>query len=790
MSVFELLPFQEQAAHQIADRYMLLRDDIDRPTYTARRAVPYFQALQAITGAGKTAILAEAVAQIAATMPLKPIVLWTTRLRIVVEQTRSNFEAGGKYSSLLPGFNVMPLRMLDRDAVRDGSTPLVAVTTVGGFNDKDKDEEGLAVHKVALDQGEESLWTTLTKRETSSGGRPLIVVYDEGHNLTDPQAELLMGLAPDVLLVASATLSWPAKINEVIGRLASSGWSTAATDASDTLLTSPAQTSKGLVTAVSSATVVGEGLVKKTVDLSGQEAAMEPMLAEMLAAMAETTKAADDLNAGFKPKAIYVCQSNINPEDDTKDDPRKPFKERKAPPIQIWRYLVEKGGVAPSEVVIYCDLEMDRDFPAPEGFHLLRGADKDFQKFSEGSFRHIIFNQRLQEGWDDPECAFAYIDKTMRSPVQVRQIIGRVLRQPGATHYADPLLNTASFFIRIEDRQEFPAILQTVKADLGSTLPGVKVRGLASKDARSRSRLLPKRERLVPQVHVDGEEAIQPLRYAVAAITDFSKAPALARGPAGAVRAKVEVGEAGDVDTILEERPHSALVRARWLVRREVKQVHPMAAEAVEWDNPRFEAPVEIRSEAANILRFAGLGLAETFLEHAQLAFEENNLYHVGPIQIDPDTALPYVNALHERYDLKPFEVDVAREIDLLGFDWARNPENGGYSIPLPTKGKTKRFFPDFLVWKPSKDEDLIYALDPKGPHLLARDVVRKLMDIRDEKGNRRILVRFISQGKFNDTLEEVGGVGFTVFSIVKSTGNVRAQHHKTLTAAVQAALA
>ena len=36
-----------------------------------------------------------------------------------------------------------------------------------------------------------------------------------------------------------------------------------------------------------------------------------------------------------------------------------------------------------------------------------------------GNFRHIIFNLSLQEGWDDPECCFAYIDKQIGSPDQV-----------------------------------------------------------------------------------------------------------------------------------------------------------------------------------------------------------------------------------------------------------------------------------------------------------------------------------------------------------------------------------
>ena len=75
-----------------------------------------------------------------------------------------------------------------------------------------------------------------------------------------------------------------------------------------------------------------------------------------------------------------------------------------------------------------------------------QGGDSDYDNFVAGNYRHIIFNLGLQEGWDDPECCFAYIDKDMGSPDQVTQIIGRVLRQPGAEHYPAMILNTAHFY--------------------------------------------------------------------------------------------------------------------------------------------------------------------------------------------------------------------------------------------------------------------------------------------------------------------------------------------------------
>jgi type III restriction enzyme len=43
--------------------------------------VPFYQALSALTGAGKTPILADAVAQIRAQLPVEPIVLLISKTK-------------------------------------------------------------------------------------------------------------------------------------------------------------------------------------------------------------------------------------------------------------------------------------------------------------------------------------------------------------------------------------------------------------------------------------------------------------------------------------------------------------------------------------------------------------------------------------------------------------------------------------------------------------------------------------------------------------------------------------
>nr|WP_294552939.1 hypothetical protein [uncultured Rhodopila sp.] len=372
----------------------------------------------------------------------------------------------------------------------------------------------------------------------------------------------------------------------------------------------------------------------------------------------------------------------------------------------------------------------------------------------------------------------------MGSGVQVEQVIGRVLRQPGAEHYADPDLNTASFFIRVDDKQEFPRILKSVRAKLGAEMPDVCIEGYTDASARKRSVQLPKKPMTVPQIHIDMSEATSAMQQAMAGIIDFRHVPSATFGPGQLQRAVQGIGDGSKGAIEVLDVPHANRVTARWLVRREMRALHPEAVKPIEFD-ARFDALVEVTSQAASVLRSAAEDLVDIYLANSELTFEESFPYAVGTVLANPAKAKPFQNALHDSYELRSLEQEIAEAIDEVGVDWCRNPENGGYSIPLLEKGDTQRFFPDFLVWK----DGIVYALDPKGGHLLARDAYRKLLNIQDEKKNRRVLVRLISVGKWTEAIQEVGKKGFTVWSMTKNTGRLRAKHVATEAEAVEAAL-
>lgn len=89
MSLFK---FQSSASEQIAGRFWEYMQDPLLVRLT--QPVPFYQNLAAITGAGKTLILADAVEQIRERLPIEPIILWLSKGRIIVWQTYANLSTG------------------------------------------------------------------------------------------------------------------------------------------------------------------------------------------------------------------------------------------------------------------------------------------------------------------------------------------------------------------------------------------------------------------------------------------------------------------------------------------------------------------------------------------------------------------------------------------------------------------------------------------------------------------------------------------------------------------------
>lgn len=788
--MLELKVFQSDAAQTIADRYAFFANHPYRPR-KGRKPRPFFQALSALTGAGKTPILAQSVALMRAHFSAEPIVFWMSKAKSVVAQTYTNFSAGGKYSEIIDGFDVINVSQLIPPLISDSTTPLLIMTTTGLFNNKDQSEGALNIYKRDQDLfGNQSPWERLIERSDNGKRRPLLIVYDEGHNLSQQQSELLAELEPDAYLLASATLKLPESFNKsVIQHIRL--WVDDAIDGTESFKALSAVDSQGkpdvqrfITTAVNSEKVVDAQLVKKSIQFDGTTAPMERCLDDLTKRLNVLQEEIDSRGLNFKPKAIYVCKTNIT-DDGEKDDHTKPFAHRKAPPIRIWRYLVEEKGIDPKSIAIYANLVFV-DGNKPEEVNLFSKGDNDFDDFQAGDYQHIIFNLSLQEGWDDPACYLAYIDKSMGSSIQVEQIIGRVLRQCGATHYDNPLLNSAHFFIRVDNQSVFSDAIGTVKAKLQAEGAPIEIVDNFGGSDSGAEDLKPKEgiEVSLCHVNVDAEAACERIAEIISEFPTFVEGSIDTIGQAHTAKQIIDLKSLGNDDggpnwTV---DGHTNPVRIRWLLTTALRSRSNRALAVADFQHSKFDVRVQVQSNANKSAEKLAREIVTAYYQHAELVYETLRPFQFGTLRV-PKTAPVFSNSLYERYaGFNKFELAFAQVLDQAGPIWHRNLSSGGFHIPLLSEGDTASFFPDFIVWK----ENLIYCLDTKGGHLLSDAVARKLFDIQDG-GKTKVHVRFITEGKQNELRGKAVKGGYTVWRM--KSGSPTPIHVEDLEKAVKECL-
>jgi type III restriction enzyme len=593
---------------------------------------------------------------------------------------------------------------------------------------------------------EASIWDAIRLRTDADGNRrPLIVVYDEAQNLSNQQTELLLELEPDGFLLASATMRLPARIGAEVQHIRIAGYEDA-----------------DLITKVKTPDVVAEALVKDTVLLEGYNTPMEEAISQLLSDWKEATAEAESLGLDFRPKSIYVCNTNVVADTpNVTDDPKQPFNQRQAPPILIWKYLVEQMGVDPATVAVYADLKTDKGFPLPDEFTLFKGADKDYDEFTAGDYQHIIFNLTLQEGWDDPSAYFAYIDKSMESTVQITQVIGRVLRQPGAKHYPAERLNSAHFYVRVDKNEVFNDVIEDVKKELGEEAGGVKIVVAAPGKPKPQD-YHPRGDFFVPETGLDPSATRIKIEELLDGFADYRGGGVNTKGTGSRRILKQRVGQDGS-QSEWEEYEHSSEASARWIFHREVQRQYKYALGVVNLADSKLDARVGIGSPAHKQVRYLADEVVNAYVKGVRLVQRGLNPFKVGTTLARPDDVVAFKNAVHEGYaGLNTLERPFADGIDETGLTWARNPARSGYGIPLISVGPTINFYPDFLVWT----DERVICVDTKGPHLVHETARRKLLRIRPARDGLRLDVQFVSMGKYDDKMEQRHTGGYTCWGM------------------------
>jgi type III restriction enzyme len=369
-------------------------------------------------------------------------------------------------------------------------------------------------------------------------------------------------------------------------------------------------------------------------------------------------------------------------------------------------------------------------------------------------------------------------------------VVGRVLRQPGAKHYAPPNLNTAHFYIRTDEKGVFEAIIGDVRRKLTTENPDVTVTVRKGDKTPSRKTTPVKKDRSVPLIAVDSSDAKEPIGEIVSTIFDFSRdLNGNTVGKGQRIQVLQTVGSDGESTEEWVELEHSNRVTARWIFRKQLAKSHSKAENLCDIEQPKFDVMIEYNSIAANHIREHADKVIKAYVEHSVIVQNSDDTpYAISEMPYSDADFTRFTNAVHDGYSgLNKLEQPFAEALDKTQRVWCRLPSQGGFHVPLLDFGGTRRFFPDFLVWV----DKFIVAIDTKGDHLITEDAGRKLFQIEQIGDGAKIVIRLVTAGKWaapnGIPVKEGKSTGFTVWFL--KNGKLHPEHHEDVLKAAKACL-
>ena len=720
MARLELLDFQQASVDKLVETAFTYFSGT--PDKIGGRSVPFVGQLKAVTGAGKTPILASTVGRLAPS-----IILWTTKYGSVVDQTFTNLTTGGKYHHLLGNGSIEIIRFADIPSyaawqrILEQETGLtILISTVAAWNSAEKDER-LNVHRVHADWGDKTRWDQLKTLRS----RPLWVVYDEAHNTTTEQVELLDDLDPTGFFIASAS---PVK-----GKL----------QYYLTMLP-PEQRTQRMVS-VSTRAVVDAQLLKSTISVADYDGAPEEMIGDAVQRRAGLEKQLRGFGSTTVPKAIYVVESSNT------------SKGAVSRPTAIWNVLTGVCGV-PRDAIAVCT--------NTKGLPKDAIQVKTIDQLSD-QFTHIIFNKKLQEGWDDPGVYVCYFDGETESATRIQQVIGRALRQPEGRHFSDDDLNTAYFFVNCPN-EAMEGIVDDLKEELriykGDDEPD-DFEPFQIKEERKKEPKIPLRAGIgaltVPRLQLELPSTDHLEKLLKKKTYDFTPEDRAAPGRALISIVSVKTGDVKQQQRDLLE--DMRLPCGRYLQ----EQIRILSKSCLNTMNPalftneKLEKTACFGSKALTHYRELALHIVREYENHVRLgllADPQEMYYTVGPYQPSGSVHKDFERSGHPYYDSKAFnldELEMAKALDKFEYTWVRSKDRLDYGIPLPLKSASSAtFYPDFLWWV----NGTVWAIDPTGKHILDEKIRSKLLAVPEP-----LKIALVTRGKLDTSFKRIGEDGWTL---------------------------
>ena len=768
----DLKPFQLKAYSKLAEMVRAYPND----TYRARfdqdtgKRLPFLCRLRAITGSGKTPVLASTAAELK-----NGIILWTTNRSAVISQTMTNLRPGGKYSPLLPEgtqvFSLGDMSLSDwKDAMSAENGLTILLSTVAAFN---QEGDHLKIHQKL---GDTTRWQMLGGKDKNGRNRRLFVMYDEGHGATERQFRKLLELKPDSFILASAS-PLPEDLTDLLPG------------------SNPKERQDSLelrTVAIPTPEVVQAGLLKSRLYLVDCNIAQSSAIREANDKWADLAKRLKP--TGLTPIACFIVNDT----------------ERG---VNIGEELL-KLRIPAHKIAVHLDRARNVIAEHGETAHGLsdtytgkKAEDRSPEILAKRGYTHIIWNLTLREGWDEPLAYVAYIDGKGRSQVDMVQKIGRFVRQPNATPFEDPDLNSAYFYFNVTD-EGFQDLIKGIQKEMETEGYEVIPMNDGKSPPNSRAVKIRTPKTLTKMALSFGDSVDEMDQILLKRVPGFSEDSLKAQGNVTTTIFNMQTQTEDPEQRRSSPRsgnevvtPWEFLTSRLGTIDSRILSEHGAFSGTLR-DNERMRQQVQIGSEAALHLESQVEPLKRELNEKLTIrSLGKHGEYSVPPFNlISPNgqggnatyqqryRVHSFVNSLHEEYNgFNPFELQVAQELDKLGKPWARNPSRShGYRIPINELGAANDwFYPDFLLWARN---NFVWALDPKGAHIAESAIAHKLLDLTRIKGlNPSIHIAFILEGTYNVEQFLISKSGTDGFTLVRKVGAAsKAEHFNTVESLVR----
>ena len=110
-------------------------------------------------------------------------------------------------------------------------------------------------------------------------------------------------------------------------------------------------------------------------------------------------------------------------------------------------------------------------------------------------------------------------------------------------HYPSPLLNTASFYVRTDEKGVVEDIIEDVGKKLAKDAPEITLSFTKSYAGGNRPALEPRKDRAVPVVSVDSTAAKHPIADIIRLIPTYQNNPEDTRGKGGHIQVLQTIGD-------------------------------------------------------------------------------------------------------------------------------------------------------------------------------------------------------------------------------------------------------